>query len=200
MTSIQKILSQGEGLTVEFKRAKGQLPSSLFETVCAFLNRSGGILLGVGDDKSIEGVDPDKAETLCKNIANLSNNLQKLFPAFLLTAKKMEFRSKTLIHLFVPISSQVHRCNNKIFDRSEDGDFELKTDEQIKQLYNRKSIKFMHSYAGTIWTDTMTGKTSGATLSRLMTGLRVLLQSIFLTNSILKVISGYHCARRSFVR
>ena len=73
MTNIQKILSQGEGLTVEFKRAKGQLPSSLFETVCAFLNRNGGtILLGVGDDGSIEGVDPDKAETLCKNIANLS--------------------------------------------------------------------------------------------------------------------------------
>ncbi len=143
MTSIQKTLSQGEGLTVEFKRAKGQLPSSLFETVCAFLNRSGGtILLGVGDDKSIEGVDPDKAETLCKNIATLSNNPQKLFPAFLLTAKKVEFRGKTLIHLFVPISSQVHRCNNKIFDRSEDGDFELKTNEQIKQLYNRKSIHY----------------------------------------------------------
>ncbi len=31
MINIQKILSQGEGLTVEFKRAKNELPSSLFD-------------------------------------------------------------------------------------------------------------------------------------------------------------------------
>jgi ATP-dependent DNA helicase RecG len=143
LTNIQKILSQGEGLTVEFKRAKNELPSSLFETVCAFLNRSGGtILLGISDDKTIEGIDPECAGTLCKNIVNLSNNPQKLFPSFLLTATTIEFRGKTLIHVFVPISSQVHRTNGKIFDRSEDGDFELKTDEQIKQLYNRKSILY----------------------------------------------------------
>jgi ATP-dependent DNA helicase RecG len=50
LSNIQKILTQGEGLTVEFKLAKSELPSSLFETVCAFLNRSGGtILLGVSD-------------------------------------------------------------------------------------------------------------------------------------------------------
>jgi ATP-dependent DNA helicase RecG len=79
--NIQQIIEQGEGLTIEFKRAKDQLPANLFETVCAFLNRSGGnILLGVNDDKTIEGVNPAKAETFCKNIANLSNNPQKLFP------------------------------------------------------------------------------------------------------------------------
>jgi ATP-dependent DNA helicase RecG len=60
----------------------------------------------------------------------------------LLTATTIEFRGKTLIHVFVPISSQVHKTNGKIFDRIEDGDFELKTDEQIKQLYNRKSILY----------------------------------------------------------
>ncbi len=36
MINIHKILTQGEGLTIEFKRAKDELPSSLFETVCAF--------------------------------------------------------------------------------------------------------------------------------------------------------------------
>ncbi len=143
MINIHKIVSQGEGLTMEFKRGKDQLPSSLFETVCAFLNRNGGtVLIGVGDDKTIEGVDPYKAEALCKNIANLSNNPQKLFPAFLLSANIIEFRGKSLIYIFVPISSQVHKTNGKIFDRNEDGDFELKTDEQIKQLYNRKSILY----------------------------------------------------------
>ncbi len=42
---IQDILRRREGLTVEFKQAKSELPKSLFETVCAFLNREGGIIL-----------------------------------------------------------------------------------------------------------------------------------------------------------
>jgi len=54
---IRNIITQGEGLTVEFKRATMQLPNNLFETVCAFLNRSGGeILLGVLNDGTIEGI------------------------------------------------------------------------------------------------------------------------------------------------
>lgn len=53
--NISQILAQGEGVTIEFKKAKNKLPESLFETICAFLNRNGGVvLLGVQDDKSIE--------------------------------------------------------------------------------------------------------------------------------------------------
>ena len=70
--NIPKILQQGEGVSIEFKRATGKLPESLFETICVLLNHNGGtILLGVTDC----GVDPDKAPMLCKDIANLSNNL-----------------------------------------------------------------------------------------------------------------------------
>ena len=140
---IKSLITQGESITVEFKRSKEELPANLFETVCAFLNRNGGtILLGVNDDRTIEGINPVKAELFCKDIANLSNNPQKRFPTFLLHADIVKYNGKTLIHIFVPISSQVHKCNNKILDRSDDGDFELKTDEQIKQLYNRKSILY----------------------------------------------------------
>ena len=138
--SIRHLIEQGEGISVEFKRSKDKLPSNLFETVCAFLNRAGGdILLGVNDDKTIEGIDTDQAEALCKDFVNLSNNPQRLFPTFLLDAKIVEYNGKKLIHILVPISSQVHKCNDKIFDRSADGDFELNTSEQIKNLYLRKS-------------------------------------------------------------
>ena len=65
--NIKHIISQGEGLTIEFKKAKEELPLNLFETVCAFLNRNGGnILLGINDDRSVEGVNPVKAESFCK--------------------------------------------------------------------------------------------------------------------------------------
>lgn len=39
-----------ESLSLEFKAANNKLPSSFFETVCAFLNMEGGtIVLGIED-------------------------------------------------------------------------------------------------------------------------------------------------------
>ena len=50
--NIPQLIEQGEGVSMEFKRAKSKLPESLFETICAFLNRNGGIIiLGVTDDQ-----------------------------------------------------------------------------------------------------------------------------------------------------
>ncbi len=53
---IRKLIAQGEGINLEFKAAKSELPKNIYETVCAFLNRDGGhILLGVEDDGTIQG-------------------------------------------------------------------------------------------------------------------------------------------------
>ena len=140
---IDSILQQGEGMSVEYKRCSRQLPESFFETVCAFLNRDGGtILLGVTDDKIIEGVPTDNIEAICKSIANLSNNPQKLLPTFLLSPEVVDYEGVKLIRVYVPASSAVHRCVLKYYDRSVDGDYELRTDEQIKALYARKSNLF----------------------------------------------------------
>jgi predicted HTH transcriptional regulator len=101
---LQNIISQGEGLTVEFKKAKNQLPNNLFETVCAFLNRSGGeILLGVHDDRTIEGINENVIEQLTKEIANLSNNPQKLFPSFLLEPQIIDFKEEDVFITEVPL-------------------------------------------------------------------------------------------------
>lgn len=138
--NIQQLIEKGEGISVEFKKAENKLPETLFETICAFLNRNGGVILpGIDDDKSLIGIDPDKAEMMCKSIANLSNNPQKLFPSFLLESQIIDYQDKLLIHVFVPESSQVYTCNGKVFDRSADGDFELRASEQIKNLYSRKN-------------------------------------------------------------
>jgi len=137
------LISKGEGLTVEFKKTENQLPKNLFETVCAFLNRNGGtILLGVADNKEIIGIQKNKATQLCKEFINLSNNKQKLDPPFLLHAKTLEYFDKNLIYIFVPASSQVHKTAGKIFDRGNDGDYELTTNEQISNLYIQKSTYY----------------------------------------------------------
>ncbi len=35
---IHQLLKKGEGITLEFKECKNNVPKSLYETVCAFLN------------------------------------------------------------------------------------------------------------------------------------------------------------------
>lgn len=145
MTSekLKNIISQGEGLKIEFKKATNKLLGNLFETICAFLNKCGGeIILGVDDAKNILGVNEQLVEQLAKEISNLSNNPQKLFPTFLLDAHIVEINSKKLIYVFVPISSQVHKAANKIYDRGADGDFIINSDSQIKQLYIRKAAEY----------------------------------------------------------
>lgn len=62
--NLEEIIAQGEGVEVEFKKAASALPTSLFETICAFLNRKGGYLfLGVDDDGTVLGVDENSVQT-----------------------------------------------------------------------------------------------------------------------------------------
>jgi len=55
---IKNIISQGEGMNIEFKKSTTDITKDVYETVCAFSNREGGhILVGVKDDGTVIGVD-----------------------------------------------------------------------------------------------------------------------------------------------
>lgn len=41
--SLKKIISSGESITVEFKESKKKINKDVYDSVCAFLNRHGGI-------------------------------------------------------------------------------------------------------------------------------------------------------------
>ena len=106
-------------------------------------------MLGAMDDGTIDkGVNPKSIDQMCKNLANMSNNGQVLKPSFLLQPEIVSIPSNTtdelvqVIVLQVPSSSQVHRFKGKVFDRSVDGDFELRTDAEISALYLRKSTQY----------------------------------------------------------
>jgi len=74
----RKILEKGEGIDIEFKECKDELPNSIYETVCAFLNRNGGdILLGVKDNKEIQGIKKDKIEQIKKRLCNNNKQFRK---------------------------------------------------------------------------------------------------------------------------
>lgn len=141
---IQDLIRQGEGITTEFKTCRNQLNRDIYETVCAFLNRLGGtLLLGVKDSGEVQGVAPDAIQQIKKDFVTAINNPQKLIPATYLSVDKVEVNEKTLLHIYVPESSQVHRCNGRIYDRNEDGDFDI-TDHtiQVARLYQRKDAAF----------------------------------------------------------
>jgi len=141
---LKALINKGEGIDVEFKACRDQLPKSVYETVCALLIRHGGtILLGVKDDGSVQGIDPDALEQVCKDFVTAINNHQKLTPPTNLSIDEAELDGKRLLHIYVPESSQVHRCNGRIFDRNEDGDLDI-TDHtvQVARLYQRKQATY----------------------------------------------------------
>lgn len=128
-----------EGIALEFKEARNALPKTLFETICAFLNRDGGtVLLGVADDGTATGVDPDAVERLMKEIVQLSNNPQKLDPPTILAPVVVEHDAKTILVIHVPSSPQVHRCAGVVYDRGHEGDFRVQEPVRIAAIVNRK--------------------------------------------------------------
>jgi ATP-dependent DNA helicase RecG len=143
-SSILNLLAKREGIDLEFKTCRNKLNRDVFETVCAFLNRHGGtILLGVSDSGAIAGVEPEAVQQIKKDFANTVNNPQKLNPPVYLSLDEVNVSRKTVLHIFVPESSQVHRCNQRFYDRNEDGDFDI-TDNtvEIGNLYLRKRSSF----------------------------------------------------------
>jgi ATP-dependent DNA helicase RecG len=141
---IRQLLAQGEGLLVEFKTCRSALNRDVYETICAFLNRCGGdLLLGVTDNGEVRGVDSAAVEQLKKDFATALNNPQKINPPFYLHLEEVAFEDKTLLHVFVPESSQVHRCNGRIFDRNADGDFNITDNTHlVTALYQRKQTSY----------------------------------------------------------
>ena len=127
-------------MTVEFKQSHNKLNRDVFESVCAFLNRNGGhLFLGVEDKGEVVGVTKDAIDKVKKDFITSMNNPQKISPTFYLSVEEFQINGKTMLYIFVPESSQVHRCNGRIFDRNEDGDMDI-TDNtnQVSAMYMRK--------------------------------------------------------------
>jgi ATP-dependent DNA helicase RecG len=142
--NLKKIISQGESITVEFKESKKKLNKDVYESVCGFLNRYGGqLFLGVKDNGDIVGVDGDFVEQIKKDFVTSINNPQTLSPTFYLAVEEVEVDGKIILYIHVPESSQVHRCKGKIFDRNEDGDFDITNNTNlVSELYMRKQATY----------------------------------------------------------
>ena len=73
-----------------------------------------------------------------KDFSNLCNNPQKISPTIYLKIEEFECEDKTILYIYVPQSSTVHRTGGKVFDRNEDGDYEIKNESLLESIYLRK--------------------------------------------------------------
>jgi ATP-dependent DNA helicase RecG len=137
----------GEGIMVEFKEARKKLPSNLFETVCSMLNRNGGhIFLGIKDNSEVIGIYKDYVKNIKKEFVDLCNNPEKIFPTVHLDIKEYLYKEKHILYIYVHESSDVHKTANKIYDRNEDGDFDITNNTtQISNLYIRKRNTYIEN-------------------------------------------------------
>ena len=137
---LKNILAHGEGVDTEFKESTHQLARKIYESICAFLNRRGGhVVLGAKDDGGIVGIAPDSIQEQLDTLVKDMNNPQLFRPTYYLNFESIEVDGKLLIYCHVPESTQAHSYKNVYYDRNRDGDFELRSTEQIANLFIRKS-------------------------------------------------------------
>ena len=144
LNELQSILAIGETVAVEFKRCGNGIENDTYETVCSFLNRFGGdLFLGILDDGTVVGV-PEKAATdMVKNFIKVISNPVLFSPTIYLVPEIIKYDGKrTIIHVHIPPSAEVHSYKKIIYDRVDDADVKVTSTGTIAQMYIRKQNIF----------------------------------------------------------
>lgn len=138
-SELTALIAQGEHTSLEFKRCGNTPGNDVFETICSFANRQGGdLLLGVLDDGSTPGVDPDRAEAIKRTIVNVLNNPETFNVPPAVEMENIEIDGHIVIRVWAPFGANVYRYKGTAYDRIGDVDVRLKSDMQLSDLYLRK--------------------------------------------------------------
>lgn len=143
LQELEKYLSKGEGVRIEYKKASNKVPTSLYETVVSFLNKEGGvIILGAEDDGRVLGIEHDSIQTMMKNISSACNDTDNINPPISITPIEVEHPEGKVLVLKIHASSQVHTHAGVIYDRETDNDIRITDQERIGDIYLRKKNLF----------------------------------------------------------
>lgn len=143
LRTLQSILTIGETIAVEFKRCGNGIESDTYETVCSFLNRFGGdIFMGVLNDGTVVGVPKKAAPDMVKNFIKVVSNPDLFAPTVYLVPQIIEYEEKTIIHVHIPPSAEVHSYKKVIYDRVDDADVKVTATGALAQMYIRKQNLF----------------------------------------------------------
>lgn len=142
-------LADGEWDDFEVKEASGGVPKSMWETVCAFANTSGGwIVFGVKEvrlDKSVtfQVVGVDNPEKMEQDIVSTLRSCSKFNVPILPTVERYSIDGKVVMAFFIPASSNkpVYYGNNlnNTYIRVGSGD-QRATDIELDILLREKTF------------------------------------------------------------
>lgn len=145
LTALKKLVAHGEGLTLEFKK-KAAHPEKIIREMIAFANTRGGILLvGVGDDKSIDGLKfpEDESHVIQEALKNCKPRLivqEKLIPVS---------SSKTVLYYDIPESkrkSHYWHVGDERISFTRVADQSIKASKEVSEIarrsHNKKGVQF----------------------------------------------------------
>ena len=133
LKEIKDLVKLDEGYNLEFKE---KAISSIKDSICAFANSDGGlILVGVKDDKSIVGLKDIK-----ENMLKISNYLSNLNPTPIVDYYKV----RDLIVLSVPkqLGGNIFTSDNVTYIREGETNRKLSIEDLIKLLQERRKVNF----------------------------------------------------------
>jgi ATP-dependent DNA helicase RecG len=140
---LNKILLKGEDVHTEYKQSRSKAPDNLYESVCAFLNREGGIvILGADDSGKVTGINTAFIEQIKKDIVTSLNNKDIVNPPVNFPIYELTIGVEKLLCIKIPVSSQVHTCHGIIFDRENDSDIRILDESRKAEMYFRKRQDF----------------------------------------------------------
>ena len=137
---IEKIML-GEDSTIEFKR---EMPhrNSLADEIAAFANTQGGmILIGIGDNKEIVGIELQKLDSIEKTVVEICND--SIEPAVPIFTEKLRLDDKNILKIEVQRSLFVHKTSNGYFTRQGSSKKEIPTDQLARLLQSRSQARII---------------------------------------------------------
>jgi len=145
---LKAILTRKENVVIEYKSAKGGIPDNMWETVSAFANTNGGVIVfGVAEKNKkakVDGLSEDDVVGLKKRFWDLANNRQKLSLCFF---TEQDVHEEELTEGWVLVI-EVIRVDYKLrpiflngnpfgntFKRNHEGDYHC-TDDEVRQMFS----------------------------------------------------------------
>ena len=114
MKRLTKLIRRGEGEQLDFKQTVSD-PVKIAKTIASFANTRGGTLLvGVRDNKTIRGVDPEEEKYVLETAAGFHCE-----PAIPLTYREVEDEETEAVVLEVIITESQHKPHYTIDQHSE---------------------------------------------------------------------------------
>lgn len=75
---------------------------------------------------------------MVKNFIKIISNPNMFTPTIYLSPEIIKYERKTIIHIHIPVSAEVHSFKKEVYDRVDDADVKVTATAQLAMMYIRK--------------------------------------------------------------